>query len=186
MLYVIRQLASLVAGTFVISSLVAGCSGEAACQPQIKAGSRYKVTLLTAPDGSPLPAPGHQPDCKVAQFLDTNYYFLTAGETRPSASDPTCDNTPAATPPPVMGVTVETSTCAPSETGMLGIACHIVYPGGCKGVMTFDLISPNNQAVNWNTARIDGLVLRIQDSSENCFANFSMCLNQYLVSLERA
>jgi len=179
MLYVIRQLASLVAGTFVISSLVAGCSGEAACQPQIKAGSRYKVTILQ-------PAPGHQPDCMVAKFLDTPYYFVTAGETRPSASDPTCDNTPAATPPPVMGVTVESSTCAPSETGMLGIACHIVYPGGCKGVMTFDLLAPSNQAVNWNTARIDGLVLRIQDSSENCFANFSMCLNQYMVTLERA
>jgi hypothetical protein len=51
--------------------------------------------------------------------------------------------------------------------------------------MSFYYVSANGAALDWTAARIDNVVLRIEDNADNCIADFSECLNEYSVTLER-
>lgn len=176
MLLFIRRLAAFGCGGVLLSALASGCSGDAACQPPVHAGTTYKVTLGGA-------TPNSDTRCVVAKFIDVTTYQVVAASTQPTAIDPNCQATPATSAPPVTQPTIE--SCIPKGSGMLGVTCQIQYPGGCHGTMSFYYVSANGVALDWTAARIDNAVLRIEDSADNCIADFSECLNEYKVTLER-
>jgi len=176
MLLFIRRLAAFGCGGVLLAALATGCSGDPACQPEVHAGTTYKVTLGA-------PTTKSDPRCVVAQFQDVTTYQVVAANTRPSAIDPNCQSTPATAAPPVNQPTIE--SCIPKDSGMLGVTCQILYRGGCHGTMSFYYVSANGAALDWNAARIDNAVLRIEDSADNCIADYSDCLNEYAVVLER-
>ncbi len=176
MLHAIPRFVALGLTSLALALLAGACSSEAACQPRISEGQRFRITI------GPTTAKSMQ-NCVVAKFLDTPYFDIEAAQTHPSSTDPDCSATPAKTAPPVNGVTL--AGCVGKETGMLGTTCQIQYPGGCKGVMSFYLASPTNSSVDWSASRIEGLVLRIEDTAVNCIANASDCVNEYAVVVDR-
>lgn len=155
------------------AALAGGCSDNLDCKPAMQQGAVYKATLTSETATSS--------KCHIVAAMRMSPFNVTVGKTEPTPNRPDCSNTPAAAPPQQLDVQI--LSCVPSDTGMLGVYCQIIYKAGCDGHMQFYFTSPN--PVDWSAPVIDNVLFRIEDFSPNCFSDQSNCLDEYTARLER-
>lgn len=159
----------------LVSAGVGGCSSAPSCDPEIKSGTKFKVTVIKETDKSD--------GCHVIKVSEFNPFTVSAAKTEPTVDHPDCSVIPADKPPPQDDVFIE--KCEPGKTDMLSIFCEIQYPSKCDGAMTFSFAGEKDKVVDWTAPVIDNVYFRIEDKAVSCLPDVANCFDEYQVKLER-
>lgn len=170
-----RLILSGILGALLASATVGGCSATPTCDPEIKGGTKFKVTVLNETSRSS--------KCHVVKVYEFNPFIIAAAKTQPTADHPDCSVIPAESPPPQDDVIIK--GCTPGTTDMLSIFCDIEYPATCGGTMNFSFGGEANQVVDWTKPVIENVYFRIKDDARGCLPDIANCFDEYQVRLER-
>lgn len=157
------------------SAALGGCSATPTCDPEIKSGTKFKVTVISETDRSS--------KCHVVKLYEINPFMISAAKTQPTVDHPDCSVIPAESPPPQDDVIIK--GCSPGTSDMLSIFCDIQYPATCEGSMTFSFKGESNTVVDWTQPVIENVYFRIKDDARGCLPDIANCTDEYKVKLER-
>ncbi|HET9934684.1 MAG TPA: hypothetical protein VFQ35_28460 [Polyangiaceae bacterium] len=164
-----------VACALCVSAGLGGCSTAASCDPEIKSGTKFKVTVIKETDKSD--------KCHVIKVSEFSPFMVSAAQTQPTVEHPDCSVIPAADPPPQDDVFIE--GCTPGKADMLSIFCEIRYPSKCDGSMTFSFVGEKDKVVDWTAPVIENVYFHIEDKAVSCLPDIANCFDEYQVKLER-